>query len=389
MVSRPKGVNYHARFLEGKGRAISRPTRHETLSVIAKKRSLRMIKQPIKLMKMKKQILICLILLSSVLTMNAQIYTPSGTIQGTSGNNNVGIGINSPSASFHIRTATANLLVENAGIEGAYMTVHSGRFNRPALTVYKQAGTVYWNTGILYDEGGNQKYSIGITESLSSSKLTIQANGNTGIGTINPQAKLQIGNLGGADKRIMIPGSYNFEQLNLSMGANGNGELEFVTHSNGESSGGVKLYSPDGAHLFIQTASPVTSYTSLNYETRLSIMNNTGFVGIGTISPQYKLDVIGTIRAREIKVDLNGADFVFEKDYRLMPLDELEKFVKEQKHLPEVAPAKEMKENGTDLGDLNSKLLQKVEEMTLYIIEQNKELQVLKEKIAKLESASK
>jgi hypothetical protein len=74
----------------------------------------------------------------------------------------------------------------------------------------------------------------------------------------------------------------------------------------------------------------------------------------------------------------------------------LEKFVKEQKHLPEVATANEMKENGTDLGNLNSKLLQKMEEMTLYVIEQNKMIEELKqimkvqsEKIEKIESASK
>ncbi len=109
------------------------------------------------------------------------------------------------------------------------------------------------------------------------------------------------------------------------------------------------------------------------------ILNN-GDVGIGTPNPGYKLDVIGTIRAREIKVDLNGADFVFEKDYKLMPLKDLEKFVQKNKHLPEIAPAKEMEENGTNLGNLNSKFLQKIEEMTLYIISQNESIEDLKKK---------
>jgi hypothetical protein len=432
-------------------------------------------------MKMKRQILISLILLSSVWTMNAQIYTPNGIIQGSSNNNNIGIGaaspseklqignfnnnenlklslpgsynfeqikmgqygngacglelinhkdgINSygvrfysnvdygmwglqiqtanptnayenlnyvtrfaintdgrigigtitPSASLHIRTSTADFLVENSGLEGAYMTVHSGRFNRPATTIYKQAGTEYWHTGILYDEAGNQKYSIGTANTFSSSKLTIQSDGNIGIATNDPQAKLQIGNLTGADKRIMIPGAYNFERLNLTMGANGNGELEFVTHSNGESSGGVKLYSPDGAHLYFQTALATTSYSSLNYQTKMTLTNG-GYLGIGTTCPQTALDVAGTIRAKEVKVELfSGCDFVFKEDYKLMELKELEQFVKTNQHLPEVAPEKEMVENGVNMKELQMKLLQKIEELTLYTIEQNKKIETIQE----------
>jgi len=91
------------------------------------------------------------------------------------------------------------------------------------------------------------------------------------------------------------------------------------------------------------------------------LINPTGSrVGIGTTTPTDMLTVAGKIGAREIKVSTNaGADFVFEPDYQLPDLNELEKFVKTNKHLPEIPTAKEMVENGVNIGELNIKLLQK------------------------------
>lgn len=72
-----------------------------------------------------------------------------------------------------------------------------------------------------------------------------------------------------------------------------------------------------------------------------------------------------------------GADFVFEKDYNLPSLDSIDKFIQENKHLPEIASAEEMKKDGINLSEMNIKLLQKIEEMTLYMIEQNKKINEL------------
>ena len=98
-----------------------------------------------------------------------------------------------------------------------------------------------------------------------------------------------------------------------------------------------------------------------------------GNVGIGTNTPQYTLDVKGTFRAEKVKVEVNnGADFVFAKNYSLKPLSEVEAFVKENNHLPEIQSEKQMQEEGLDMTDFQIKLLQKIEELTLYAIEQDK-----------------
>ena len=133
-----------------------------------------------------------------------------------------------------------------------------------------------------------------------------------------------------------------------------------------------------------------------SYNPRLDIMNagnsqtmiklnaggdsyiNGGKVGIGTDNPQTLLAVNGTITSKEVKVTLDGwSDFVFKNDYKLKNLNEVETFITENKHLPNVPTEKEVKENGVNLGEMNKILLEKVEELTLYMIEQNKRIENL------------
>ena len=102
----------------------------------------------------------------------------------------------------------------------------------------------------------------------------------------------------------------------------------------------------------------------------------TGNTGIGTfnVPNDCMLSVNGKIRAKEIKVETGWSDFVFEDDYDLPTLEAVEKFIKTNKHLPEIPSAKEVEENGVELGKMHSKLLQKIEELTLYIIDQDKKM---------------
>ncbi len=116
-----------------------------------------------------------------------------------------------------------------------------------------------------------------------------------------------------------------------------------------------------------------------------NVWNNTGNVGIGTNlanNPHnYKLAVKGKLGAHEVQIENNSltwSDFVFYDDYELMSLQEVERFIKTHKHLPGIPSEKEVKENGILLGEMNAKLLQKIEELTLYVIELQKEVEALK-----------
>lgn len=102
-----------------------------------------------------------------------------------------------------------------------------------------------------------------------------------------------------------------------------------------------------------------------------NVLVEKGNVGIGISSPSEKLAVNGTIRAKEIKVETsNWPDYVFEEDYKIKPLSEIEAFIKTNKHLPGIPNQKQVEEEGVNLGEMNRKLLEKVEELTLYLIQE-------------------
>lgn len=114
---------------------------------------------------------------------------------------------------------------------------------------------------------------------------------------------------------------------------------------------------------------------------RFTIMDD-GKVGINTAKPQTELAVRGTITAMKVKVTINGwADFVFADNYVLPSLAGLEKQILKDKHLPGIPSAAEIEKDGLDLGDMQKKHMQKIEELTLYVIQQDKEIKELREMV--------
>ncbi len=109
-------------------------------------------------------------------------------------------------------------------------------------------------------------------------------------------------------------------------------------------------------------------------------------IGIGTISPEYKLDIVGTARAHEIIVNTQKtADFVFDPSYQLPVLDSVKNFIQENRHLPGIPSAKQMEKEGINLGNLQIDLLQKIEELTLHLIQATERINAQERRIKELE----
>jgi len=164
-----------------------------------------------------------------------------------------------------------------------------------------------------------------------------------------------------------------------SLGALGNTKYANNQGSYGGGAGAIMFYGNGGKMDFLisPAAGATGQNTSINWGTpKMRILRN-GEVKIGTRATStsgFKLAVAGSIRASEIKVDaLPWPDFVFANDYQLRSLDEVAKFIDENQHLPEIPSEVEVNENGINLGELNAKLLQKIEELTLYLIEENQQ----------------
>jgi hypothetical protein len=153
----------------------------------------------------------------------------------------------------------------------------------------------------------------------------------------------------------------------------------FSLYSNGQDTIRIKLTGNNGVSSSFWTPSGNNIYYN----------NLIGNVGIGTANvadPNFRLFVETGIRTRKIKVDqTNWPDYVFDKNYQLPSLKDLETFIKQNNHLPDIPSAGEVQKNGIDLGENQAILLKKIEELTLYVIEQNKRIEEQSKKIAELE----
>lgn len=257
---------------------------------------------------------------------------------------NVGIGNSLPqekldvSGNVLLNTTNPILTLHNDGVEKGYMQL-SGNDVRLGTFGTNDLGKL-----ILRVNGLNT--------------LTVTPQGNVGIGDETPSSKLHVVGRtylnGGSNEALGIDGTNPFVQF--------------------YSSGIVRFFMQQaGAHL---TIAPVSG----NSTGRLILNGNQ--VTIGQITPAvgYKLSIDGKAICEELKVQLKGSwpDYVFQKDYKLKSLGELQQFIDKNKHLPGIPAAAEMEKNGIEVGDMQKKMMEKIEELTLYIIDLQHQINSLK-----------
>ena len=272
-------------------------------------------------------------------------------------NGNIGMGTIAPSEDLHIESndRTVLKLKTNSTTDDLGIWFQGKRAN----------STVYSSHYIGVDGDSHYNLRIDADEALKlqtngTDKMVISSNGNVGIGTSVPEQKLDV-----VDGSIQSRSTVNGRKIKLDAV---NGNIELTGNA---------------------TVLQINRFSTNN----MALATGGGNVAIGTLlAPTgYKLAVAGKTITEEVKVQLqtNWPDYVFEKNYELPSLAEVEQHIKEKGHLENIPSAEEVKKDGFFLGAMDAKLLQKIEELTLYTIQQEKEIQKLKARNTEIETVKK
>lgn len=309
-----------------------------------------------------------------------------------------------PANALYVRT-NGNL---GLGTATPAQDIHAMSGNTPTIRLEQDTSdglsTQTWDIGanntsfFVRDVTNSSALPFQIRAGAPTSSIDVAANGRVGIGTSAPTEKLHVFENGNANTLITVE--------NPNTGATAAGVLRaksdiatvnFQAHGSGRTisrfgqtlGGWSEFLQVSGNGLIIGTLLDKPLILGTNSTNRLQI-TPTGDVGIGTSAPSSKLHVNGgDIRVSggsfiDDGVTLNAPDYVFEPDYSLMPIEKLRDFVTREKRLPNVPSAREIKGQGLNLSQFQMRLLEKVEELTLYTLTQDERIKAQQEQIAGL-----
>jgi hypothetical protein len=300
---------------------------------------------------------------------------------------NVGIGTTSPATDLNftdLSTTSAATGISWYSASPTAFGIHrtAGSWTAPN---YQQI-RIGWATGIILDPG--TLYGASYVQVMGGGLRV--TSGNLAIGNITPAYPLDVTGTAQFRNGVRFTGLTNDNTQNNILAIDGNGNVFFRSASTlggaGSAWGLTGNTAVNPTTTFLGTTDGSTVAFRTNNLERMRIDGATGNVGIGESSPQSLLAVKGTITSQKVVVTQIGwADYVFQPDYQLRSLKEVEEYIKRNGHLPELPTAEDINKTGDDLGASQVALLKKIEELTLYIIEQNKREKEQKEQLQSMQ----
>jgi hypothetical protein len=305
---------------------------------------------------------------------------------------NVGIGTTSPGSNLQLGVTTpgSTSTPETLSLGGTYSSTAGAN---PKLKLYDIGGsTSTYGIGISAGEmdfidGPSGGFAF-FPNANSAAGMIITSGGNVGIGATSPSVQLQVS---GSDEGTSDWGNHSQAVLllNNSFGAaDVGGEIQFSQYALPPYAAITSIFQNGTGNSLGSLAISTRQNTSDTNLTPRLWVNYNGNVGIGTTNPAHLLHVAGTIGAEEVIVSATGADYVFDPGYKLAALSEVAEYVRANQHLPGIPSAAEVEEKGFNVGEMQTKLLAKIEELTLHMIEAEKENQALRDRVARLEAGS-
>ncbi|HTF21015.1 MAG TPA: hypothetical protein VK658_23230 [Chryseolinea sp.] len=305
-----------------------------------------------------ERLVLCVVLWLPAIGASAQWNTLASPTRIYYSDGNVGIGTDAPDHALSVFRDTGATL----GITSQQGTSDAGLWFR--------INSTGWDAAIIYRSDGRLSFNLdrGAAWVDTNEYMTILGTGNIGMGMTTPNvtSRLHLKSPQTNGQGLIVEASENGKFV--SVGHDGNSGILSSGFIGGDSFSGLQFNTSDIPRMKIAPD---------------------GRIGIGTLNPDALLTVNGAIHSTEVKIDTDVPvpDYVFQADYQMLSLEEVEAYIVQNRHLPEVPTASQFEKDGINIGVMNMLLLKKIEELTLHQIRQEKEINAFKEKIRKMETA--